>query len=165
MGIINILARTVIGKKKSNQQSHTENHLKANLPRHFKNKTSKFIPAKGGRREDLPKPVRSKMEANVWRFFKYIKFKHGKIDVEYEPEIFQLYDPSTKGVVWYIPDFKISSATHTHYVEVKGVMDERAIKKARLFEQNYSGLRLLFITPEKYKLIEEIYRPFIKNWE
>lgn len=113
----------------------------------------------------MPKPVRSKMEANIWRWFNWTADRYGKIRVEYEPEVFQLYDSSTGSSIWYIPDFKISYDSGTHYIEVKGLMDNAAIKKARLLQQNYSGIKLFFITPEKYKLIEYHYSKFIDYWE
>lgn len=162
MGIIGIIAKRVIKNGNTNPSpSRGSFTTKENLPRKFDYR----IPAKGGRRKDLPKPVRSKMEANIWRWYIWSSKKHGKITVEYEPEVFQLHDPTSNGVIWYIPDFKISYDSGSHYIEVKGLMDSQAIKKATLLQQNYRGIKLYFITPEKYKLIEHYYSRFIDNWE
>lgn len=164
MGILNILVKNVVGKKKQNQQSNLEK-VPEHLPRKFKNRKSEYFLPKSGWRKDLEKPVRSKMEANVWRYYKFIQHRHGKIKVEYEPEVFQLYDFDTGSTLWYIPDFKISSNSAPYYVEVKGIMDARAVKKARNFRKNYSGLKLYFVTPKEYLLIQKSYSKYIRNWE
>lgn len=125
----------------------------------------KRIKSKKGYRSDLDLVVRSKMEANVLRFYEFLKLKHGKITaIEYEPEIFFFKD-NPYGLRGYIPDIKITTRNRTFYVEVKGVVDDEAVEKKRLFERDYAGLTLQFITPKEYQKIYRNYGDLIAYWE
>jgi len=123
------------------------------------------IKSKKGYRKDLDTVVKSKMEANVFRYLKHIQDKHGSISlIEYEPEIF-FFENNPFGIRAYIPDFKVTSRKGVKYIEVKGVMDQKAIEKKRLFEKYYPRLKLYFITPVEYSKIAQNYQKYIRNWE
>ena len=125
-------------------------------------------PAKKGYRNDIPEVpygFKSSMEANVYRFYRYISKKYKKIyKIEYEPERF-VFKPNSFGIHSYIPDFKIYSGKNTWYLEVKGFLDDSDRQKARLMSENYPWIKLYYIYPKQYKLIKEYYGKMIPNWE
>lgn len=116
-----------------------------------------------GYRQDLKHFMKSRMEANVYRFYRW-KFRNGKIKVEYEPDTFR-FKPNKFGIKYYCPDFKISSPQGVHYIEVKGKLDDTSIKKAWLLSKEYSGIKLYFIFPKQYNLIRKYYAKKIPYWE
>ena len=127
-----------------------------------------------GKKHKIIKPIRgwrgeiyfkSKMEANVYRFYKYTQKRYNRFHkVEYEPEIF-FFNSNRYGIRAYIPDIKITSPAGVRYIEVKGYVSSSTIKKDRLFSEDYSGLKLYYILPPTYKVIERLYASKIKDWE
>lgn len=127
------------------------------------------IPSTRGYRADLNCIHDSKMEANIHRFYLYLIKKwqnsgNGIIKVEYEPDIFKFTD-NRYNIRYYIPDFKVFTATDFWYVEVKGFVDDSAIKKDKLMASQYPRVKINYILPKHYKLIYKYYAKYIPNWE
>lgn len=122
------------------------------------------IPANRGYRKDLDCIHDSSMEANVHRFYKYLEAKYGKIKVEYEPKGFK-FTNNIYNIRYYVPDFKISAGKMVWYVEVKGLWDDSARKKAKLVSTQYSGVKIYYIFPKHYYRIKKYYSHLIPNWE
>ncbi|MBA7553424.1 hypothetical protein ES705_46015 [subsurface metagenome] len=100
--------------------------------------------AKGGYREDLKQYFRSKMEANVARYYKYF----GELYI-YEYWEFE-FKRIKRGSRFYKPDFFL--AVVNHWVEVKGRFSDSDKTKLRRFKKYYPEefKRLRFIIPDKY---------------
>lgn len=108
---------------------------------------------------------KSKMEANTFRFYKYLQRRYNAIThVKYEPWLFSFAD-NPFNIYGYIPDLEITSASGVFYIEVKGRVDDTCIKKARLLSQNYPGIKLYFVTPKQYNRIKNIYASVVPGWE
>ena len=70
------------------KKEKTEENLINHHPLKIKRPELPRIKNKVGYREDLGIVFKSKMEANVYRYYKHLQNKHGKISsIEYEPEI------------------------------------------------------------------------------
>jgi len=117
-------------------------------------------PAKEGLRNDLQIYFKSKMEANVFRWLKTLKYDQ----VEYEPELFY-FEKNKFGIKGYIPDFKVSYGKKFHYIEVKGFFEKSDYQKAWLVRRDYSWIKIYFITAKEYALIKKYYSKQIRNWE
>jgi len=101
--------------------------------------------AKGGYREDLKQYFRSKTEANVARYYRYI----GELYI-YEYKEFE-FKTIKRGQRYYKPDFYLPASDL--WVEVKGVYLRSQDKtKLRRFKKYYLDefSRLRFIIPDKY---------------
>ena len=100
--------------------------------------------AKGGYREDLKQYFRSKMEANVARYYRYIR----------ELYIYEYWEFEFKGIKrgsrFYKPDFFL--AVVNRWVEVKGRFSASDKTKLRRFKKYYPEefKRLGFIIVDKY---------------
>jgi len=141
---------------------------------------------KGGFREDLGIYVRSKMEANILRYYNLIK-----VNWFYEPREFK-FEEIKRGVRYYKPDIYLAGIRQ--FIEVKGSYFSQTDKtKLKRFKKYYPDefSRLKFIIPDKYsrsvvngetinflldKLekfediisyneIEKKFSPFIPQWE
>ena len=102
--------------------------------------------AKGGYRKDLNKYFRSKMEANIARYYNYIK-----INWFYEPREYK-FEKIKRGTKYYKPDFYLP-APQRLFIEVKGGYLRPSDKtKLRRFKKYYPEefTRLRFIIPDKY---------------
>ena len=122
-----------------------------------------IIAAKSGYRHDLGKHFKSAMEANLYRY--YTGICKG-IKCEYEPERFRFPKGSSPlDIIYYVPDFKITSGKRVWYIEVKGNMDREALEKARLFQKHFHWLKLYFALPDYYNSIREAYKNKIPHWE
>ena len=102
--------------------------------------------AKGGYRKDLKQYFRSKMEANVARYFNL-----RKCEWEYEPLEYS-FDKIKRGQRYYKPDF-IVYYLDTHFlIEVKGYFLKGDKTKLRRFKKYYQEefAKLEFIVPDKY---------------
>jgi len=100
--------------------------------------------AKGGFRKDLKRFFRSKMEANICRYYIWIKMPW-----MYEHKEFE-FKGIKRGTRFYKPDFYLP--TFDNWIEVKGYF--RRIDKIKLrrfkryFPEEFKKLR--FIIPDKY---------------
>lgn len=125
-------------------------------------------PANLGYRPDCPeikKPFRSSMEANTYRYLRYLKNKHGRIvSIEYEPERFT-FRTNKYNIHSYIPDFKITTVTGVRYIEVKGVVDRLSITKTALLKKDYHWIKIYYLLPNFYESIREKYKNIIPEWE
>jgi len=100
--------------------------------------------AKGGYREDLKQYFRSKMEANVARYYRYIREWYIYEYWEFE------FKKIKRGSRFYKPDFFL--AVVNRWVEVKGWFNSSDKTKLRRFKKYYPEEfeRLRFIIPDKY---------------
>ena len=101
--------------------------------------------AKGGYREDLKQYFRSKTEANIARYYKYI----GEFYI-YEYKEFE-FKTIKRGQRYYKPDFYLPASDS--WVEVKGgYLRPQDKTKLRRFKKYYPEefARLKFIIPDKY---------------
>ncbi|MBA7548206.1 hypothetical protein ES705_40653 [subsurface metagenome] len=100
--------------------------------------------AKGGFREDLGIYTRSKMEANVLRYYKFIKEKY-----IYESKEFEFYKIK-RGSRFYKPDVHLLG--QDKFIEVKGWFTASDKTKLRRFKKYYPEefAKLEFIIPDKY---------------
>lgn len=100
--------------------------------------------AKGGYREDLKQYFRSKMEANVARYYRYIR----------EWYIYEYWEFEFKGIKrgnrFYKPDFFLAAVNR--WVEVKGWFSASDKTKLKRFKKYYPEEfeRLKFMIPDKY---------------
>ena len=102
--------------------------------------------AKGGYRKDLKQYFRSKMEANVARYFNLRECKW-----EYEP-VEYFFNKIKRGQRYYKPDFVLYYLDDHFLVEVKGWFRPKDKTKLRRFKKYYPEefARLKFIIPDKY---------------
>ena len=100
--------------------------------------------AKGGYREDLKQYFRSKMEANVARYFNWMK-----ISWKYEPKEFE-FKGIKRGTRFYKPDFYLPF--YDRWIEVKGYFRKTDKIKLRRFKRYYPEefKKLRFIIPDPY---------------
>ena len=101
--------------------------------------------AKGGYREDLKQYFRSKMEANIARYYNYIK-----VNWFYEPREYK-FEKIKRGTKYYKPDFYLAAPVRL-LIEVKGWFRPGDKTKLRRFKKYYPEefSRLKFIIPDKY---------------
>lgn len=100
--------------------------------------------ARGGFRKDLGIYVRSKMEANILRYYKFIKVKY-----IYEPAEFE-FDKIKRGSRFYKPDIYLPE--QDKLIEIKGFFTASDKTKLRRFKRYYPRMfaKLEFIVPDKY---------------
>lgn len=138
---------------------------KANLGRkHTRESILKIIKSKenqnniyrgnGGYRNDIGHYVRSTWEANYARILQYLN-----IDYEYEKEIYWL-ERKDGSEVAYIPDYFIGDLI----IEIKGRWYDDAIKKFKLFKEQYPDKKIIVIDGNKYNKLKKEYKHKV-NWE
>lgn len=100
--------------------------------------------ARGGFREDLGIYTRSKMEANVLRYYKFIKVKY-----IYEPSEFEFFKIK-RGSRFYKPDIYLFE--QDNLIEIKGFFTASDKTKIRRFKKYYPEefTKLEFIIQDKY---------------
>ncbi|MBA7575623.1 hypothetical protein ES708_17454 [subsurface metagenome] len=100
--------------------------------------------AKGGYREDLGIYVRSRMEANILRYYKFIKVKY-----IYEPQEFEFREIK-RGSRFYKPDIYLPE--RDKFIEIKGWFTASDKTKLRRLKKYYPEefIKLRFIIPDKY---------------
>jgi len=100
--------------------------------------------ARGGFREDLGIYVRSKMEANVIRYYNYVKIKF-----IYEPWEFE-FSKIKRGSRFYKPDGYLPE--QDKFIEIKGWFRPGDCTRLRRFKKYYprSFAKLEFVIPDKY---------------
>jgi len=91
-----------------------------------------YPPQKVGRGFPLPPHFnfRSKWELNFAKKF----CEAYKLKWKYEPYAFRL-----SNLKWYIPDFEVNG----HFIEIKGIWEAGARKKAKMFRKEYGNLLIL----------------------
>jgi len=100
--------------------------------------------ARGGYRKDLDLYVRSKMEANILRYYKFIKVKY-----VYEPREFEFLKIK-RGSRFYKPDIYLPE--QDKLIEIKGWFTASDKTKIRRLKKYYleEFTKLKFIIPDKY---------------
>lgn len=100
--------------------------------------------ARGGYRKDLDLYVRSKMEANILRYYKFIKVKY-----VYEPREFEFLKIK-RGSRFYKPDIYLPE--QDKLIEIKGWFTASDKTKLRRLKKYYPEefTKLKFIIPDKY---------------
>lgn len=105
--------------------------------------------AKGGYRKDLKQFMRSKMEANCARYYKYFN-----IGYCYEYEEFE-FKKIKRGTRFYLPDFYLYDSQTLEFlklIEVKGWFRKTDKTKLKRFKKYYPEefKKLRFVIPDKY---------------
>lgn len=105
---------------------------------------SRAVRSKSGTRKDLGFYVRSKMEANIARYYKFIK-----VNFQYEPKEFE-FKGIKRGNRFYKPDFYLPK--YDRWIEVKGWFNDCDKTKIRRFKKYYPKefVKLYFIIYTKY---------------
>ena len=120
---------------------------------------------KGGKRADLGgKYLRSKMEANLWRYFLWLK-EHGEIaECEYEPKEFEF--PVKRGTRFYRPDFRITERNGvTYFLESKGYMDAKSKTQLKRMALHHPDIVVRVIDYPGYRKIAAVMSGLVPNWE
>lgn len=117
-----------------------------------------------GTRTDLGFYVRSKWEANVARYLKFLRLRGKVYDWEYEPETF--YFPIRRGTVSYTPDFKVWDHKDAKpvYWEVKGYMDAKSKTQLNRMARYHPDVQIVLIERDEYRAIAKWSR-LIEGWE
>ena len=135
------------------------------MAKRVRNGKNIYSNARGGTREDLGFYVRSRWEANVAR---YLKFLHDKGEIykwEYEPDTFW-FENIKRGTRSYTPDFKIweNKDSEPYYWEVKGYMDKKSNTRMKRMKKYYPEVKIDLIMKSEYKDISKWSR-LIPHWE
>lgn len=114
---------------------------------------------KGGFREDLNQYFRSSWEANIVRIFNYSNIKW-----KYECKRF-LFNENNDGICSYQPDFYLPE--YDLWIEVKGWMDDKSIKRIELFKCEYpfEYKKLVVIDENFYYWLIDIFKYKVNNLE
>lgn len=131
----------------------------------LKNRNSRgFVNYYGGVREDLGHYVRSRWEANIARYLKWLISQRKIKKYEYEVDCFE-FKNIKRGNRSYTPDFKVYlNDGNIEYWEVKGWMDKSSKTKLKRMAKYYPNVKIILIERKQYKEIEKWER-LIPNWE
>lgn len=149
-----------IKKLEKRRLKQRETKIKNNTLNPMKNQSNPYSRTKSGKRKDLNNTYfRSSWEANIARFYNYLK-----IEWQYEPKTF-VFKNITRGIVSYTPDFYLPK--EDKWIEVKGWMDGKSKTKLKRFKQQYPEeyKKLKLITEKEYNEIKRKVSSYIKNWE
>lgn len=118
-----------------------------------------------GRRADLDnRYFRSMWEANVCRYFNFLKARGDIRDWAYEPRTF-IFHGVTRGQISYTPDFAVVERDgRTVYHEVKGWMDAASRSKLKRMAKFYPQEKVIVIDPKTYRAIAK-WQGLIPGWE
>lgn len=107
---------------------------------------------------------RSAWEANIAAYLEFLK-EYGQIkDWLHEPETFWFTKWHKRGVVSYLPDFRVyNNDGSISYWEVKGYMDAKSKTKIARFRKYYPMFKLEVIDKARYKEIKK-QSGFMKYW-
>jgi hypothetical protein len=113
---------------------------------------------------DIDVEVRSLYEANTVRFLKWLHMQKSIKSWEYEPERFS-FKPDATGNWHYTPDFKLTRADGSHYVEVKGYMHASSLTKLARFKKHFPKLfyEMIFVFIRKNCSAEKRLRARFKS--
>jgi hypothetical protein len=114
---------------------------------------------------------RSAWEANYARYLEMERINGNIYDWEFEKTTFWFNESSLcktklrRGVLSYLPDFKIIKKESTYYwVEIKGYMDNRSIIKLKRMEKYYPNEKLIVVDKKWFDDNKNL-RYLIKDWE
>lgn len=121
--------------------------------------------AKHGRREDLDNIFfRSAWEANYARYLNWLKARGDIIGWEYEPVTFW-FEKIRRGVRSYKPDFRVTEANQTYFVEVKGWMDPKSKTKLARMKRYHPDVEVRLVGERQYREIASKLGRLISGWE
>lgn len=115
-----------------------------------------YSSANGGFREDLKAGFKSAWEANIARIL-----NKQKVTWAYEDGS----ESFSTEIGYYIPDFKVQRKNEIQIIEVKGVWDNRSIKKVWSAINQVEDKKIIIIDADFYSLLHEKYADTIPNWE
>lgn len=108
---------------------------------------------------------RSRWEANYARFLEWRKQRGDIASWEHEPKTF-FFDGVRRGVVSYLPDFKISLVDgREEYHEVKGWMDPRSKTKIKRMKKYHPTVVLVVVDSKSYRSLAKLVQSTIPEWE
>lgn len=118
---------------------------------------SPFPRGTGGKRADLGNRFfRSKMEANMARYYNYLGIKW-----EYEPCEFKF--PIERGIRFYKPDFYLPD--EGKYIECKGWYDPKSKTRMKRMAKYHPKVKVQIIQWHEYQEISKQVAGLIPNWE
>lgn len=108
---------------------------------------------------------KSSWEANIARYFEWLKKSENIAEWEYEPETFW-FDGIKRGVCSYLPDFRVTEAGGDKtYYEVKGYMDSKSLTKLKRMRKYHPDIKLILIDKKQYEAIRKSVSKIIAGWE
>jgi hypothetical protein len=119
--------------------------------------------SKYGKRADLENRFfRSSWEANYARYLNWMLGRGEIHSWAYEAKTFYF---KNDGIRSYLPDFEIidQAGSQPRYVEIKGWMDCKSVKKLELMGTHYPEIRLEIIGEKEYRQLENM--SGIPGWE
>lgn len=119
----------------------------------------------GGKRADLGGMYfRSRMEANLWRYYLWLKHIGEIADVQYESQEWEF--PLKRGHRFYKCDFAITNKNGSvEYIEAKGWMDRTSATKLKRMGRYYPDVKITILDYEQYRAIAKTMKHIIPNWE
>lgn len=109
---------------------------------------------KGGKRPDIPVPIRSAWEANFYRLLRYLQEQGNVKEFEYEPQEFEF--PVKRGERFYTPDFKITYDNGiVEWVEIKGYMDAKSKTKLNRMKKFYPQIEIKLIGHQAWLSLQD----------
>ncbi len=108
--------------------------------------------------------ARSSWEANYGRFLQFQKEQGIILDWDHEPDTFW-FEGIKRGVMSFLPDFKVTTTSGIEYHEVKGWMDSRSKTKIKRMAKYHPEVRLIVIDQYRYKSISNSVSKIIPGWK
>jgi predicted nuclease of restriction endonuclease-like RecB superfamily len=110
-------------------------------------------------------PFKSKMERNVYCFFKHLCniYPDAIFSIKYEPERFR-FPKNNYGCPSYTPDFKVNTACGNFYIEVKGFWERYDALKIKLLKRDYPHIKLYTIDSKNYSRLKKLYSKKTPQW-
>lgn len=128
-------------------------------------KKHQYSNVNAGYREDLGVSVASTMEANIFRYYLWLKGIGEIREVLYEPATFEFHKVR-HGITRYTPDFWILERDFSSYfLETKGYMDRASNTKIKRFRKYYPWYKLRVMKWDEYLAIAVKAKKIIKGWE
>jgi hypothetical protein len=121
------------------------------------------VTAKGGYREDLGFYVRSKMEANVIRYAKWMQ--QLKVISSWAYESHEWEFPIKRGNRFYKSDLRVTYINGQEvFWEIKGYMDAASKTKLKRMAKYYPDVRIRIIDAKEYRMLARN-KTLIPHWE
>lgn len=144
------------------RQLLSDNAMRVKLIRNYHNEKSTHY--RGGYRPDLGFYVRSRWEANIARYLKWLVSRGQIRGFEYEPKTFEFFSIK-RGNRTYTPDFRVYNNNGTiEYWEVKGHMDNDSRVKLKRMAKYYPDIKIHLIDKAQYNEIKKWSRLII-GWD
>ena len=109
---------------------------------------------------------RSRWEANVARYYEWLKSRGELAAWAYEPREDEFWFPIRRGTRSYLPDFKLTSTDGTSvYVEVKGWRDPKSALKLRRMKRYHPHITVVVIGKAEYGRLARQIAGIVPGWE